>query len=724
MTVRGHPDALTSFFAPQGVAVVGASRDPAKVGGSVLANLRGAGFEGRVWPVNPRADTVQGLPATPSLLAISGPVDLAVIAVPAPAVLPALKECVAKGIRGAIVLSAGFREAGEPGQAREVELRTWLREQPIRILGPNCLGWIRPSRRLNATFAPGMPPAGGIAFLSHSGALATAILDWARARRLGFSFFATLGNQADLTESDVLEAAVDDPETQVIVAYLEGLADGRRFFDALRATTARKPVILLKAGRSPEGGRAVSSHTGALAGSDVAFDAAVRQAGGVRARSVEELFDLARSIASQPLPRGRNLLVVTNGGGLGVIATDAARDAGLEVTALDAPVQARLRAALPSTASVANPVDLVGDADAARYTNALNAIGPDAKPDAALVIMTVQAATDAVGIARAILGAIRGLSRPVVAAMVGGDRVAPGIRILEEAGVPCFSFPEPAVTALAGMALVAERLRSHISESRPRTIPAGARPAVEQLRAAGQPILGLLELLPLLDAYEIPVLKPQLVASAEEAAAIATQLNCPVALKIVSPDISHKTDVGGVSLGVTSPTEVARLARDMLTGVRQRRPDATIQGVMVQPMAPAGKELLLGILRDAQFGPLVVVGFGGIYVEVLRDTTARLAPLSPAEAARMLNELRMAPLLRGVRGEPAVDQTALAATIARFSQLAADCPELVELELNPLVAHATGVVTVDARATLVSPSPCVGSSGTPSGAAPEKCSLG
>jgi acetyltransferase len=724
MTVRGHPDALTSFFAPQGVAVVGASRDPAKVGGSVLANLRGAGFEGRVWPVNPRADTVQGLPATPSLLAISGPVDLAVIAVPAPAVLPALKECVAKGIRGAIVLSAGFREAGEPGQAREVELRTWLREQPIRILGPNCLGWIRPSRRLNATFAPGMPPAGGIAFLSHSGALATAILDWARARRLGFSFFATLGNQADLTESDVLEAAVDDPETQVIVAYLEGLADGRRFFDALRATTARKPVILLKAGRSPEGGRAVSSHTGALAGSDVAFDAAVRQAGAVRARSVEELFDLARSIASQRLPRGRNLLVVTNGGGLGVIATDAARDAGLEVTALDAPVQARLRAALPSTASVANPVDLVGDADAARYTNALNAIGPDAKPDAALVIMTVQAATDAVGIARAILGAIRGWSRPVVAAMVGGDRVAPGIRILEEAGVPCFSFPEPAVTALAGMALVAERLRSHISESRPRTIPAGARPAVEQLRAAGQPILGLLELLPLLDAYEIPVLKPQLVASAEEAAAIATQLNCPVALKIVSPDISHKTDVGGVSLGVTSPTEVARLARDMLTGVRQRRPDATIQGVMVQPMAPAGKELLLGILRDAQFGPLVVVGFGGIYVEVLRDTTARLAPLSPPEAARMLNELRMAPLLRGVRGEPAVDQTALAATIARFSQLAADCPELVELELNPLVAHATGVVTVDARATLVSPSPCVGSSGTPSGAAPEKCSLG
>ena len=428
-----------------------------------------------------------------------------------------------------------------------------------------------------------------------------------------------LGNQADLTESDILEAAADDPETQVIVAYLEGLADGRRFFDALRATAARKPVVLLKAGRSPEGVRAVSSHTGALAGSDVAFDAAVRQAGAVRARSVEELFDLARSLASQPLPRGRRLLVVTNGGGLGVIATDAARDAGLEVTALDSVAQARLRAALPSTASVANPVDLVGDADAARYANALHAIGPDARTDAALVIMTVQAATDAVGIARAILGAIRGWSRPVVAALVGGDRVAPGIRILEEAGVPCFSFPEPAVTALAGMALVAERVRPQIPESRPRTMPAGARAAVDRLQAAGPAKLGLLELAPLLTAYDIPVLTPQLAESAEEAAAIAAHLSCPVALKIASPDISHKTDVGGVSLGVTSPTEVARIAGDMLTRVRQHRPDATIQGLLVQPMAPPGKELLLGALHDAQFGPLVVVGLGGH----LRGSAAR-----------------------------------------------------------------------------------------------------
>jgi acetate---CoA ligase (ADP-forming) len=711
MPSRGRDD-LTAFFEPGSVAVIGASRNPAKVGGSVVANLRAAGFEGRIWPVNPRGEVVQGLPATASVLAIDGQVDLAVIAVPAPGVLPALKECVVKGIRGAVVLSAGFREAGEAGQAREAELRAWLRHQPIRVLGPNCLGWIRPSRRLNATFAAGMPPAGGIAFLSHSGALATAILDWAPARRLGFSFFATLGNQADLTESDVLEAAADDPETRVIVAYLEGLADGRRFFDALRATTVRKPVVLLKAGRSPEGSRAVSSHTGALAGSDVAFEAAVRQAGGVRARSVEELFDLARCLASQPLPRGRRLLVVTNGGGLGVIATDAARDAGLEVAALDSPVQARLRAALPSTASVANPVDLVGDADPARYANALHAIGPGASIDAALVIMTVQAATDAVGVARAIVGSIRGWSRPVVAALVGGDRVAPGIRTLEEAGVPCYPFPEPAVAAIAGMALVAERNRPEISAPRPATPTAGARAARERLRAAGTARLGLAELTPLLAAYGIPVLAPRLVVSAEEAAAIAAQIGCAVALKIASPDISHKTDVGGVALGLTSPPEVARSAGAMLARVRQQRPDATIQGLVVQPMAPSGRELLLGAVHDAQFGPLVVVGFGGIYVEVLRDTAARLAPLSPAEALRMLDELRMAPLLRGVRGEPAVDRAALAETIARFGQLAADCPELVELELNPLVVHATGVVAVDARATL-SASPAVNTSAGP-----------
>jgi acetyltransferase len=701
---RTSPD-LAAFLEPRSVAVIGASRDPSKVGGSVLANLCAAGFDGRILPVNPRADVVQGLPAAASLLAIEGLVDLAVIAVPATAVLPALKECVVKGVRGAVVISAGFRESGEAGRAREAELRAWLADQPIRVLGPNCLGWIRPSRRLNATFAPGMPLPGGIAFISHSGALATAILDWARDRRLGFSLFAALGNQADLTESDILEAVADDPETRVIVAYLEGLAEGRRFFGALRATTPRKPVVLLKTGRSAEGARAVASHTGALAGSDAAFDAAVRQAGAVRVQSVEELFDLGRCLASQPLPSGRRLVIVTNGGGLGVVAADAARTAGLELAPLPGAVRQRLAAALPGTASLGNPVDLVGDANAARYGNALHALGPDTGIDSALVIMTVQAATDAVGVARAVLGATRGWSRPVVAALVGGARVAPGARILEEGGLPCYPFPEPAVAALAGMARVAESRPSDVPAATATVPSAAVALEMARLAAAGATRLGLAELSPILAAYRIPVLTPQLAASPEAAADIARDLGQPVAVKIVSPDISHKTDVGGVALGLASPAEVAQAAAGMLARVRARRPDAQIQGLLVQPMAPPGKELLLGAVRDAQFGPLVMVGFGGIYVEVLQDTATRLAPVSPAEAVRMLDELKMAALLRGVRGEPPVDRAALGEMISRFGQLALDCPELAEVELNPVVASPTGAVAVDARGTLVSSAP-------------------
>ena len=691
---------LAPFFAPASVAVVGASRDPAKVGGSVLANLRAAGFAGRVIPVNPSGGTVQGLPAVASILALEEPVDLAVIAVPPDQVLPTLKECVAKGVRGAVVISAGFREIGGEGQLRENDLRSWLRDQPIRVLGPNCLGWIRPGHRLNVTFAPGMPRSGSIAFISHSGALAVAILDWSRERPMGFSLFASLGNQADLTETDMLAAVAEDPETEVIVAYLEGVADGRRFFETLRTVTAMKPVVVLKAGRSAEAARAVTSHTGALAGSDRAFEAAVKQAGAVRVRSVEALFDLAHALERQPVPKGRRLAVVTNGGGLGIVATDAARDAGLAVPSLGTDVERQLRAVLPPTASVANPVDLVGDADAARFQDALHALGGASTVDAALVLLTAQAATDAATVARAIASATRGWTIPIIAAFVGGPRVAPGASALEEAGIPCYPFPERAVAALGGMALVSEYRRA-----RPVEAPAGAsRDAAQRhlrtLRDAGAERLGLLDLQPILAAYGIRVAQARLAATVEEAETLAAQVGVPLALKLVSPDITHKTDVGGVRLGLTSGAEVAEAARGMLEQVRRDRPEAHIAGVLLQPMVPRGKELLLGMVRDPQFGPMVVVGFGGIYVEVLQDTAARLAPVTPAEARAMLDELRMAPVLRGIRGEPPVDVGALAETITRFASLAVDLPDLVEVELNPLMVSPESVIAVDARATL------------------------
>ena len=689
---------LAAFFAPASVAVLGASSDPSKVGGSVLANLRAGGFPGTIVAVNPHRSVVQGLPAVASIREAPGPVDVAVIAVPAPAVLGALKDCVAHAVRGAVVLTAGFREAGVEGAEREAELRAWLADQPLRVLGPNCLGWIRPTRRVNLTFAPGMPRAGPLGFFSQSGALCTAILDWSREHGIGFSLFASLGNQADLTETELIEALVDDPETRVILGYVEGVADGRKFFETLRRAAACKPCVLMKAGRSAEGARAVSSHTGALAGSDAAFEAAVVQAGGIRAETLEELFDLARALAAQPLPVGRRVVIVTNGGGLGILATDAARAAGLDVAPLEPASRERLAAVLPPNAALGNPVDLVGDATAARYGQALGALGDG---DAAhLVLLAPQAATDAVGVARVILGATRGWRRPVLAVFAGGGRVRPGAQSLEEGGVPCYTFPERAVQALAGMVALAERRALPRLAFAPPVDRVGARAHVSRLAASGSAPLGLLEGAPLLEAYGVPVLEARAAVDAAGAAQAARTLGGPVALKILSPDISHKTEVGGVQLGV-APEEAAAAADALLARVGAARPTARVAGILVQRMAQAdGLEMLLGAVRDPQFGPLVMLGAGGIYVEVLADTVTRLAPLGLHEARAMIDELRMAPALRGARGRPRADLDALADVICRFALLVADEPRLLELELNPLLVGAAGALAIDVRGRL------------------------
>jgi len=689
---------LAALFAPRGVAIVGASADPSKVGGSVLANLRAAGYDGRIVPVNCARAEVQGLPTIPSLRDVGGGVDVAVVAVRPDDVLPVLKDCVAVGIGAAVVISAGFREAGDAGRAREAELRAWLAGQPLRV-GPNTLGWIRPSRGLNLSFAPGTPPAGPIGFVSQSGALCTAILDWAREHGLGFSLFASLGNQADVTETDVLGALTDDPATSVIAGYVEGVADGRAFFEALRAAAARKPCVLMKAGRSASGARAVTSHTGALAGADRVFDAAVRQAGAVRARSIEELFDLARALGRQPLPRTRALVVVTNGGGPGILAADAAADAGLTVAGLPEATARRVRAALPPTGSAANPIDLVGDAGPARYGDVLRALDGDAASH--VVILAPQAATDAAGVARAIRAATRGWSAPVLTSFLGGPRVRAGMQDLEEHGIPCYPFPERAVRVLATMAALAEG-RTRTAEPPAPVLDLAAVGLAA--RALGAPVgarVGLREAAPLLAAAGIPALTPRFAATPDEAAAAAQALGGAVALKVVSPQISHKTDVGGVAVDLRSPDAVREAAMRMRTAVARARPDAAIEGFLVQPMAPAGGlELLVGLVRDPQFGPVVVVGAGGIYVEVLDDTAMRLAPVGVAEARRMLMELRMAPALTGTRGRPAVALDALADVVARLSALAVALPALGELEINPLVATPDGATGIDVRGVL------------------------
>jgi acetyltransferase len=685
---------LQPLLEPRAVAVVGASADPSKVGGSVLANLRAAGYGGRLVPVNRARTVVQGLPAAPSLLDVAEPIDVAVVTVPAPEVLAVLGQCVAVGIPAAVVISAGFQEAGDEGRAREAALRRWLADQPLRVIGPNCLGWIRPSRRLNLTFAPGMPAAGALGFVSHSGALGTAILDWSREHNLGFSVFASLGNQADVDETDLIATLADDPETRVILGYLEGVADGRAFFAALRAAAARKPCVLMKAGRSAEGARAVSSHTGALAGSDRAFDAAVRQAGALRVGTLEELFDVARALVTGRTPPGQRVVLVTNGGGLGILATDAARDAGLAVTPPTPAVQAALRATLPAHAALGNPIDLIGDATPSRYAAALEALS--AEPDSLVVMLAPQAATDAAGVARAVLGSTRGWPAPVLGVLAGGARVRPGIAALEDGGVPCYPFPERAVRALAHALTLASRRRARAVDPAPAPADQGALAAARAAaRAAGR--LGILEGGPLLEAYGIPVVAARRARTPDEAGSLAKAAGGAVALKILSPDITHKTEVGGVALDVP-PGEAADVAAGMLARVRKVRPAARLDGILVQPMARHdGVELLLGMVRDSQFGPLVVVGFGGIFVEVLDDVATRLAPVGRAEARTMLEDLRMAPALRGARGRPPVDLAALADVVTRFSRLVADVPELRELEINPLLADAGGSRALDVR---------------------------
>ncbi len=697
------PDAITlaPFLEARAVAVIGASADPSKVGGSVLANLRAGGFAGRLVPVNVSRSTVQGLAAVPSVLD-AGAVDVAVVAVPAPDVLPVLQQCAVAGVRGAVVLSAGFREAGATGRAREAELRAWLATAPLRVIGPNCLGWIRPSARLNLTFAPGMPRAGALGFFSHSGALCTAILDWSREHAVGFSLFASLGNQADVNETDILHALAADAETRVILGYVEGVADGAAFYRALRDAARRKPCVLLKAGRSSEGARAVGSHTGALAGSDRAFDAAVRQAGAVRVDTLEELFDVGRALVAGRLPTGRRVVLLTNGGGLGILATDAARAAGLDVVPPSPETRTRLEAALPAHAALANPIDLIGDATPARYAAALQALEGE---DASLVVMLApQAATDAAGIARSILAGVRNRRTPVLAVLAGGARVRPGVHALEEGGVPCYEFPERAVRALARMTTRAERVSAPVT---PVVTLDRARIAAPLAGLAGVARLSLLDAASLLEAAGIPTVAAQAAKTAEDAAAVAAALGLPVALKILSPDIPHKTDVGGVVLDLGTAARVRAEAEAMLERVVAARPDARVEGFVVQRMARAGAhELLLGMVRDPQFGPLVMVGFGGIYVEVLDDTAARLAPLDHAEARRMLDELRMAPALRGARKRPAVDLDALADAICRFAALAVAAPELAALEINPLLVDSLGVRALDARGRLAEAGPC------------------
>jgi len=687
---------LDAFFRPQSVAIIGASRDPEKLGYAVLANLKEGGYPGRLYPVNPKADEILGLKAYPSVLDILDPVDLAIIVIPYRLVPAVLEQCGQKGIPAVVVISAGFREAGREGLEREMELVEIARKYHLRLIGPNCLGVIDTGTPLNATFAAGMPPGGPIAFMSQSGALGTAVLDMAMAGRIGFSKFASLGNKADVSEIDLLEAWGDDAASRVILI-------GQKFIQVARKVTRHKPVVAIKSGVTASGSRAVSSHTGSLAGSEAAYKAAFRQAGVIRAVSMEALFDYARAFAYQPLLKGDRIGIVTNAGGPGILATDALEHAGLEIPRLARETVEALEAYLPGAASAANPVDVLGDAQADRYEHAIRLVLADPNVDGLIVIVTPQAMTEIEKTAEAVGRMARKVDKPVLACFMGEARIKAGIDVLWQYGVPNYPFPERAAAALAAISAYRRERERPIFEVQPCAVcMPPVRELFDRVRAEGRVSIGDAEAREVLEAYGFPIPPSRLAKTPEEAVEIAEEMGYPVVLKVASPDILHKTDVGGVKLNVRSPDDV-RDAFDLIVYRAGRYvPGARIWGCLVQQMVMGGREVLVGMSRDPQFGPLVAFGLGGIYVEALKDVAFRVAPFGRQEAEEMIHEIRSYPLLEGIRGQPPADHEAMVDALLRISQLVTDFPEIVELDINPLMVfeQGRGATAIDMRLVL------------------------
>ncbi len=697
---------LNAFFEPASVAVVGASTDPTKLGYSVLENLVEGGFisVGKVFPINPKADTILGLKAYSSVLAVPGAIDLAVIVIPYNYVANVLEECGEKEIPSVIVITAGFREAGVEGLKREQELIEIAKKNNIRLIGPNCLGVIDTFTPMNASFAAGTPPQGPMAFMSQSGALGTAILDWAKAGRLGLSKFVSLGNKADVSEIDLMQAWVDDQRSKVILMYSEGLPRGEEFIKTAREVTRKKPVVAIKSGVTQSGSRAVSSHTGSLAGSEQAYQAAFRQAGVLRANSMEEMFDMALALGYQPLMKGDRIGIITNAGGPGILATDAIERFEMSLAPLAPSTINELVEFLPSAASSVNPVDVLGDARADRYEFAIQKVANDPNVDGILVILTPQAMTEVEKTAESICQVANKFDKPILTCFMGEATVGRGIDILTKHGIPNYSFPERAAQAFKSMSDYRHIQTRPLSEYRHYDVDNGAVQAVlDKARSEGRYSIGDAEARAILQAYGLRTPKSKIAANPNAAVEIAGEIGYPLVLKIASPDILHKTDVGGVKVGLRNSEELLDAFELMIYRAERYVPEATIWGCQVQEMAPpGGLEILVGMNYDPQFGPLVTFGLGGIYVEVLKDVTFRVAPFTVRDAEMMLKEIRTKALLDGVRGQPAFDKQSIVDTLLRIGQLVVEFKEIVELDINPLTVYpeGQGAMAIDMRLVL------------------------
>ncbi|HHY44273.1 MAG TPA: CoA-binding protein [Firmicutes bacterium] len=693
---------LKSLLHPKSVAVIGASKTPGKIGYAVIENIKASGYTGEVYPINPKEQEIAGYKAYPNIKDVGKPIDVAVFCVPAAASLAVAEDCGQAGVKHLIVITAGFKEIGGEGKKLEQDLLSIARKYGMRITGPNNLGVMDTHTPINATFAKDFALKGNIAFISQSGALCVAILDWSLQRGLGFSQFISIGNKADLNEADFIEAVAEDPNTKVICLYLEDVVNGDRFIEAARKATQRVPVIVFKSGITAAGAQAASSHTGALAGSNTAYDAAFRHAGVIRAKTMTELFDLAIAFTTQPVPNGKNTVVVTNSGGPGIVASDAVETNGLAMARFTDDTHKELAEKLPPTANIHNPVDVVGDAHADRYKIALDTTLKDPNVDAAVVLLSPTAVLDIAEAAQITIDAAKANpDKAVVASFMGGAKVEAGVKLLNANGIPTYPFPEPAVATLRGM-IEYGKLRREVANTTEWVFndvdKEGVKAIFDKVRADGRDLLLGPEAAAVAELYKIPAAPSKLAADADAAVAAAEAIGYPVVMKIASPDIMHKTDVGGVKVGLKTKEEVREAFGTILENSKKAEPNAKIYGVEVQKMMPKGDELIIGMAKDPTFGPMIAFGSGGVLVNLLQDASFRLARgLAKSEIEEMITETKAYTLLKGFRGAPPDDIPALVEAIGRVAQLCRDFDEIVELDVNPVFAYPKGLSALDVK---------------------------
>jgi acetate---CoA ligase (ADP-forming) len=700
MTAPASSRPLDALFRPRSIAVIGASRRRGTIAAEVFHNLLAAGFPGPIYPVNPAARAVQSVRAFPSIADVPDQIDLAVVVVPTREVRAAVQGCADAGVRGLVVITAGFAELGTDGKALQDELVAIVRGRGMRMLGPNCLGLLDtdPAIRLDATFAPTWPPAGPVAIASQSGAVGLALLDHARELGIGIRQFASTGNKADVSGNDLLEYWEDDVATRVIVLYLESFGNPRKFVEIARRVSRKKPIVVVKSGRTAAGARAAASHTGALAGMDVAVDALLGQAGVIRTDTMEELFDLVTLLANQPVPAGDRVAILTNAGGPAIMAADACEGRHLTLATLSPHAGEALRAILPGAAAVGNPIDMLAGASAETYEQALQIVLADEGVDAVLALFVPPLVTDPTQVARAIQRVAREATKPIVACLIGTHGIPEARQILRAAHVPVYGFPEGAVLALARAMTYGRWLQRP-----PGSVPRSPEPIVSRVRRAvvdREGWLSPIEIRELLDAYGLRMPRSELVHDAEAAARAAEAIGFPVVLKVVSPQILHKSDVGGVVLGLEDGEAVARAYREIGQRVAER--GAAMEGAIVEQMITGGVETYIGVTRTPEFGALVGFGIGGTLIELWRDVAFRVHPLTDVDATEMLEQIRARPLLYGYRGSPPADRAALIEAILCVDRMVADLPEIQEIDLNPILALAPGqgVVALDARIRL------------------------